>query len=48
MKKAKIPSALLTTVDMPEWKHRILKVIATLLFIKKANYVMVISDIDTL
>lgn len=48
MKKARIPSAVLTTVEMPEWKHKILKVVAALLFIKKANYVMVISEIDTL
>jgi hypothetical protein len=48
MKKAKIPSAVLTTVEMSEWKHKILKIVAALLFIKKANYVMVISEIDTL
>lgn len=47
MQKAKIPSAVLTTVEMSEWKHKILKIVAALLFIKKANYVMVISEIDT-
>jgi len=48
MQKAKIPSSILTTVEMPEWKHKILKIVAALLFIKKANYVMVISEVDTL
>jgi len=44
-KKQELP--VFVVVDMPEWKHKILKVVAALLFIKKANYVMVISEIDT-
>lgn len=45
--KPKIPNGLtLSVIDFPEWKHKVLKAIASILFIKKVNYIILIDSID--
>jgi hypothetical protein len=47
MKNIEEANALrLTVVETSEWKHTVLKWVARLLFLRKANYVIVIHDFD--
>jgi hypothetical protein len=39
-------SLTLTPVDFPEWKHKVLKFVASLLLIKRANYILVIHSLE--
>jgi hypothetical protein len=46
MTKRKLLESLeLFVVDTPEWKHSILKFVASILYIKNAKYVLVIHNI---
>lgn len=50
MPKAKQPPSPLTLGvidDYPEWKHKVLKFVARLLFLKRTNYVILVHTIET-
>jgi hypothetical protein len=50
MPKAKKPPSSLTLGvidDYPEWKHKVLKFVARLLFLKSTNYVILVHTIKT-
>jgi hypothetical protein len=50
MSKAKKPPSPLTLGvidDYPEWKHKVLKFVARLLFLKSTNYVILVHTIKT-
>jgi hypothetical protein len=44
MDKSGINGITAKTLDFPEWKHSILKFVARLLFLKGANYVILIHS----
>jgi hypothetical protein len=46
-KKPLSPMVLEVVDDYPEWKHKILKLVARLLFLKRTNYVILINTIKT-
>jgi hypothetical protein len=46
-KKPPTPMALEVVDDYPEWKHKVLKLVARLLFLKRTNYVILIHTIKT-
>ena len=50
MPKAKKPPSGITLGvidDYPEWKHKVLKFVARLLFLKSTNYVILVHTIET-
>jgi hypothetical protein len=48
-KARKAPSGITLGVidDYPEWKHKVLKLVARLLFLKSTNYVILVHTIKT-
>ena len=48
-KAKKMPSPITLGVidDYPEWKHKVLKLVARLLFLKRTNYVILVHTIET-